>query len=1454
MKTTIQSHAGAALRRKVLAQAVVLALASGTAFGQTTITVGTTGGAGIGTTGAYDDETVKLNAANATAVKAQAGATVGFDRGTVANIATATAAASGQTGLLANGGAIAADSAAITLLPKTGAGAVVTANNMAGVAADNGGIVSLTGTTVTMGGGPSGSNNNAMVATGALSVINFDGGAISTVSKGSIGATAKDGAAIHLSGKAGVSTTGANSTTTGSHGLLATGAGSTVTGSTISVNTTGAQANGARAENGGRIELTDSTVATNTAAYGHGLVAAGGSAKVSGGSITTGGKGAVGAWAKDGGTIALDGTHITTSGAALSATTPPTGEKALSLSHGLLATGADSAISGSHIDVASSAGSASGARAEDGATITLSDSVFALTGAAPSTAPTAVLHALGGGRIDGTGLDVSSSGNLVSGARADGAGSSVALRASSLRVGGDGNVVNAAAGARAIGGGSVTVEDSSLSVHGTYGHGVSAEGAGSNATVSHTAISVDGNRSSGVSITGGAAGALSNSSVALDAGGVGPWAPGVLVDGASSTLQISDSDVRTSPKTSHGMQVKNGADVTVTNGRITTSGNYSIAISAGNSTVTANNVAIETSGNDNAMGIAADFASTVTVHGGSVKTTGNGSPVPSNLTFPHALASRNPGALLVADGTSVQTQGTQAYGAAVDDGGSMVLSNLAVKTEGAYSIGLYAGIGSSKPFNVSLAANNITVNTLGDDAAGAMVSRQYKAETATLDLDNATIGTHGAHSHGLQAESGAVLTANRTVASTTGAESLGAIANNTATVRLNVAGIATTGDLAHGVVARQGGIVDATDLVVHASGAQAAALYAQGTDAQPGIARFSNASLNNRDGATIAVAGAADITLNNAIVGGSGQWLNVDSSIASDGSAIPDMGTGQWQGIGRSNDNAGNARIDLAGSVVTGSARAAPGSNSVVTMRDSSIWKLTGSSNLGTLHNLASLIDFSAPSGGVYKTLSVNNYHGGNGTIALNTYLYGDGSPSDRLVIDGGHADGSTNLLIKNAGGAGALTTGNGIMVVDAVGGGTTDAQAFRLLNRVAAGPYEYTLHRASLDASNGEAWYLRSSQDAIAPPDDPKAPPAQPDGPGPTPQVTPNDPAVTPSPQEARPDAPIPRPAAPTPDYRRETTLYSQIPSLALRQSRAFVDTLHERVGEERRRAVDPLPSESVDTYGPSFAWGRLIYEAGDDQRYDYDQRGLQLGTDLYRHEDKDGSTDQAGVEAHFGRIGGDVTHTDGRSAGQDTVNGYGAGAYWTHFWPKGGYLDGQLQLNRYSVRAQPEGMNALKTNGRGVTASLEAGYPYKIDDEKERYLEPQVQVVHSRISLDPTHDAGAAVRFDNAESLAGRLGVRIHEHWYRVDDKGQVYRSNGWIRPSIWHEFRGKTKTEFSSADGYVPFTANLDSTWAELNIGLDREVSETTTIQGSLGYQRSFDGAGRSYGGMIGVKVKF
>jgi T5SS/PEP-CTERM-associated repeat protein/autotransporter-associated beta strand protein len=107
--------------------------------------------------------------------------------------------------------------------------------------------------------------------------------------------------------------------------------------------------------------------------------------------------------------------------------------------------------------------------------------------------------------------------------------------------------------------------------------------------------------------------------------------------------------------------------------------------------------------------------------------------------------------------------------------------------------------------------------------------------------------------------------------------------------------------------------------------------------------------------------------------------------------------------------------------------------------------------------------------------LTTSSFTGNGGTIAMNPFLGADGSPSDRLIINGGTATGNTSLLIHNAGGPGSETTANGILVVNAISGATTAPGAFTLDNpELRAGAFDYRLFQGGLNGSDSNDWFLR--------------------------------------------------------------------------------------------------------------------------------------------------------------------------------------------------------------------------------------------------------------------------------------------------------------------------------------------------------------------------------------------
>lgn len=370
------------------------------------------------------------------------------------------------------------------------------------------------------------------------------------------------------------------------------------------------------------------------------------------------------------------------------------------------------------------------------------------------------------------------------------------------------------------------------------------------------------------------------------------------------------------------------------------------------------------------------------------------------------------------------------------------------------------------------------------------------------------------------------------------------------------------------------------------------------------------------------------------------------------------------------------------------------------------------------LHN-AGFVRFGSTPGTV---MSVNNYAGTGGSLLMNTTLNDDNSVSDRLMIDGGRATGTSSIKVTNVGGLGAKTKADGILLVGVLNGGTTEKNAFDLNGRAIAGPYEYSLLRGGIDGNNSDQWYLRSLLDCSL---DPGSDICKP--------VIPIDPI---------------EPGIPNPEYRGEVSLYTALPSLALKYGNATVDSLHERMGVTRMTA-------DSGTMG----WGRVIGVSGSKDSdglgiygnngpaYDYNIAAMQTGMDLYQSEAANGSITQAGIHGAFGRTTADVDNFNGKNAGRVELDAWSLGLYLTHVASAGWYVDSIIQGTYYDAAAASSGGQSLKTNGYGLIASVETGYPFQLQNSWT--LEPQAQLTYQLVNLDDTGDGAALEKFSKVQSL---------------------------------------------------------------------------------------------------------
>jgi outer membrane autotransporter protein len=444
-------------------------------------------------------------------------------------------------------------------------------------------------------------------------------------------------------------------------------------------------------------------------------------------------------------------------------------------------------------------------------------------------------------------------------------------------------------------------------------------------------------------------------------------------------------------------------------------------------------------------------------------------------------------------------------------------------------------------------------------------------------------------------------------------------------------------------------------------------------------------------------------------------------------------------------------------------------------------------------------------------------YVGAGGTMAINTFLGGDDSPSDRLVINGGTATGNTAVEVTNVGGPGALTTANGILVVNAINGATTAAGAFTLANDVAAGPFDYRLFQGGVNGGDPGDWFLRNTFEV------PPIPPIPPEPP--IPPVTPD----TPNP----PPDPLPPGVYPIIGPRLATD--GVVQPIARQIGLTMLGTLHERIG-------DTLLQENPDGWGRS-AWGRVFgdqidnrYQAFANPNVDGRIIGVQAGFDIWRGSLFPGHRDAAGLYFAYGNSASDVnglvtnpgaTGYMMTQTGTLDLNGYSGGAYWTHYGPGGWYLDGVLQGTAYTGTATTA-ISSLPTTGSGILISLEGGYPVPLPLGPNFILEPQAQVIWQHIGFSEANDGLTSVDLGSTSGTTGRLGVR--GQWTIPGDNGQVWQP--YFRANVWRDWGGDASTTFSRVPIAVPLLEQ--ATRLEFGAGITAKVNSSLSFYAQGGYQ--------------------
>jgi outer membrane autotransporter protein len=730
-------------------------------------------------------------------------------------------------------------------------------------------------------------------------------------------------------------------------------------------------------------------------------------------------------------------------------------------------------------------------------------------------------------------------------------------------------------------------------------------------------------------------------------------------------------------------------------------------------------------------------------------------------------------ATLSLSGMAIDLRGNAVSGTGIDVGDGGLASLSAVSIRGTANVGLHAA--GTAPATIS--GTGVDIDLLAGHGVWADAN-------GVVSLSDSRIVLRG-EGHGLVANgfSGRVLIAGSGLTVETGAPGSFAVRAQGpgAMVSLLDASLTSHGAGGHSIVLGDGAAVALTRSRIRAEGSGAAAIAAMSTAATTGVGSasliLSNTQLSAASGLAVVTSGtslalaASDSILKGAIV------------------------------------TAGDAAIDLG--------------------LERSIWLLPSTSEgpPSTAHrilNRNSTIQFAPPvpaaiGAPAFQQLTVSQYHGEGGTLVMNAALGGNGAAADRLVIDGGAATGQSLIRVQGTGGG--LTAGDGVRLVEARNGGSTEATAFALDGRVASGAYDYQLQRGG--ASGRDDWFLRSTR------------PAQVDG------------------------------TAALPALRTEVALNLALPAMAGRLGQAMLGTYAEREGGRGSTTVAGEVQRSA-------AWARTFGETGrrgstrgsdlgrfqrfmsNGPAYEIGLAGFQTGLDLYRDDSGQGVRNAAGLYLGAGRVEGDVEAVYGGRAGRVTMDAYTLGGYWTRSAEAGWYLDAVLQGTFYD---QARTVSALAekstTDGWGLLGSLEAGYKLALGAGWS--IEPQAQLSYQHLSFAGSADRYGQVAYRTSGTLQGRLGARLsHE---RDLSNGSLLTT--WARVSLKHAFEGGGGASLSDLSGAnaLALAGDQGGSWAQLGAGASVRMSDAVSLYAAADYNQRLDSqGGHGVGFRLGAQVSW
>lgn len=873
----------------------------------------------------------------------------------------------------------------------------------------------------------------------------------------------------------------------------------------------------------------------------------------------------------------------------------------------------------------------------------------------------------------------------------------------------------------------------------------------------------------------------------------GAGAYGVYVNLAAADVG-AESIINTMGTSSHGVSVENTSIFTMPSGSITTAGDESQGIHWRNSTGA--NIYLDTGVNITTNGNLANGID-LQANSGLVSLTSNGLMDTTGTAL--AVASGNGYVVVVSNGR-IQSD---SYGitAGVVSGNAMVTSNNdIIAGVGGILVNLKSTSANSKATVVS--NGNITSQGVGIEVnlsdAGEVNITTVAGKLINTDEDGILVSAQFSTTPAIISNASDIMSANNDVIDVAQADG-GTVIHNSGNLTVISRGYVIVGGVAVDKVTNTAGILTGNTYL----GSNNDEFTASGG------ALVGSVWMGSGDD-VITVSGTVYLVQTPQFDGGEdADSLNIDGlsvrgfTASSNDSSGNDISFGtNLTGFETINvNNAGTLKLskDLFTTSTTGDLNIDATSTLDLKGSSSGVFSIFGNvNNSGIMTQADGAADDITTIAGNYTGVAGSQYH-------IDTVFGDDSSATDKLVING-DSEGTTELVVTNAGGTGAQTVeGIQVVQVDGVSGGV-----FTLAAPVQVGSYEYTLFKNGVSTPADGDWYLRST--IVIPPV-------------------------------------IIDPSEPIYLYRPAIATYVVAQTANAESGFSLLSSLHERMGEQKNITTDQAQT-----------WGRVFLGLEDNQgatRFGYEQNtsGFQFGRDLLHTTNSKGTQQRAGLTAQYANGKVDVTDSIRPLAGLGLDTGTirsahaGLGGYYTNISQNGMYVDVVGQVNSLKNKFSDSYGGQSKQSALQAGLSTEIGKPFAFG--KGFQIEPQAQLSYLYTDYSDFSDAFSRIDGDNVSSLRARLGARLTKDVLSNGKNAQYY-----AIANINYDVMGSQSTvanDLYNKDGVV-LSEEFDKTSAELGLGVQGKVGKSTYLYADARYERSFKGNRDSSKFNVGLKSHF